>query len=291
MKYFDLHCDTVSKVYELKTTFDDTRLHINSAKIASFEKYCQCFALWQDDSKKGNEAFLYAKKLLEIYKKQIEVLKSDTFQPILTLENAVSLGDSLDNIHFWKNEGVKMISLTWNGENALGFGAMSENKALKPFGKSAVREMETAGITLDVSHLSEKGFASVCDIAEKPFVASHSNCCDICAVPRNLKRWQIQSIIDIKGLIGINFYSAFLGNGKFSVFQKIYEHIYYLLSLGAENCIAVGSDFDGARMDESIGSLSKALLLYEFLREKGLSEAVLSKMFYDNANAFWEGEK
>ncbi len=287
MKYFDLHSDTVSRIYEMKTDFNDERLQVNTSHLPCFQEYRQCFALFQDDTRKGECAFCYTKKLLAVYKKHILTKKNDSFHPLLTLENGSALGDDINNIYFWKEQGVKMMSLTWNGENSLGFGALCDDKPLKSFGRAVVREMEKADITVDVSHLSKRGFSSLLDIAEKPFVASHSNCSEIFSVPRNLEKWQIESIIDIGGLIGLNFYPAFLGEKKSEIFEKIYENIYYILSLGGENALSIGSDFDGATMSKSLDKVSKVLDLYDFLNRKGLSEKVLHNIFYANAYNFF----
>lgn len=43
---------------------------------------------------------------------------------------------------------------------------------LTHFGRDVLREMNRLGIVADVSHLSDKGFYDVAEIAEKPFIAS-----------------------------------------------------------------------------------------------------------------------
>ena len=49
-----------------------------------------------------------------------------------------------------RRDGVRMVTLTWNGENALGSGHETDH-GLTPLGKEAVRALEEAGITVDVS--------------------------------------------------------------------------------------------------------------------------------------------
>lgn len=291
MKYFDLHCDTVSRIYELKTDFFDERLDINAHHLSLFKDYRQCFALFQDDTRKGESAFSYAKNLLGVYKKYILTNKNDNFHPMITLENGNSLGDDIDNIYFWKEQGVRMMSLVWNGENSLGFGALCDDKPLKTFGKAVVKEMEKASVVADVSHLSKRGFYSLLDIAEKPFVASHSNCADVFSAPRNLEKRQIESIIETGGLIGLNFYPAFLGKKKSDVYENLFENIYYVLSLGGEKALSIGSDFDGATMFEKLDKASKVADLYNFLKTKKLSEKVLYNIFYGNAYNFFDENK
>ena len=173
-----------------------------------------------------------------------------------------------------------MMSLTWNGENELASGVHAKG-GLKPLGRDAVREMARQNITLDVSHLNEQGFYEVCLIDSIKIVATHSNCYDICPHMRNLKKWQIEEIIARGGLIGLNFYPAFLGRGR--VFEKIRENIEYLLSLGGENCMAFGSDFDGAEMSEELDGVDKVGELYRYLLSSGLSKRVVEGIFYGNA--------
>ena len=280
--YSDLHCDSITKAYcEKISLFDGTlAVRVGSDKFIKRE---QCFALWLDDKLQGEPAFSYAKNLLQFYKACEDEIKSMGVIPRLTIENASALGGNLDNIACFKEQGVEMMSLTWNGENDLASGVNAAG-GLKDKGKQAVREMESCGIILDVSHLNEEGFRDVCKIATKPFVASHSNCYDICPHKRNLKRWQLKEIISRGGLIGINFYPLFLGTG--SAFERVKDNIDYILSIGGENCIALGSDFDGAQMSDELKSAEDVENLREYLLSAGMSRSVVEKVFYKNANGF-----
>ena len=85
--------------------------------------------------------------------------------------------------------------------------------------------------------------------------------------------------------MGLCFYPEFLGG---DVPQKIYENIFHLLELEMENSIALGSDFDGADMAEGLCDITKIPYLYAELREKGISERVLDKIFYKNAENYLE---
>ena len=53
-----------------------------------------------------------------------------------------------------------------------------------------------------------------------------------------------------------------------------------------ENHIAIGSDFDGAKMPSEMQNISKIPDLYSKLKEKGLESDLLSKIFYKNAKDF-----
>ena len=285
MNYTDLHCDTISRAYKEKKSFFDGDLQINAVKSEKIEKYEQYFALWLSDELRGETAFSLCKNMLDYYESQMNDLKDKGITnliPHLSIENASSLGGNLENIGYFNSRGVEMMSLTWNGENDLASGVNAEG-GLKAFGRQALKEMARYNMTLDVSHLNEKGFYEVCLIDSIKIVASHSNCYDICHHKRNLKKWQIKEIISRGGLIGLNFYPLFLGTGQPDVYGKIRDNIEYLLSMGGENCIAFGSDFDGAEMSPKLSGIDKIGELYKYLLSSGLSKRVVEGIFYRNA--------
>ena len=285
MRYSDLHCDTVSRCYKEKKSFFDGDLQINAIKSKDIENYQQYFALWLSDELRGEAAFSLCRNMLDYYENEMKPIISmcADISAHLSMENAVALGGDLDNMGYFKSRGVEMMSLTWNGENELASGAYADG-GLKHFGREAVREMARLGIVLDVSHLNEQGFYDACRIDDVRIIASHSNCFDICPHKRNLKNWQVKELISRGGLIGLNFYEQFLGGT--SAFEKLKENIEYLLSLGGENCIAFGSDFDGAKMSSELCGIDKVKALYDYLSACGFSGEVLSKIFYGNINRF-----
>ena len=283
MIYSDLHCDTVTRCFEKGESFFDAKGHINFLKIEQLTKYRQCFALFVDDSKRGNAAFSYFKRLLKFYEAEILKFKSQKLIPALTAENGALLGGDSDNISFLADNKVKMLTLTWNGENELASGALCDGGGLKPFGKEVITKMEKRGMLVDVSHLNEKGFYDVATFAKEPLVASHSNCFSIVPHRRNLKDEQIKLIIESGGLVGLCFHSPFLFSDGLGSFEMLYRNIYRVLSLGGENALCFGSDFDGSAPEDCLDSLHKVKNLYAYLRGRGLDEVLLEKIFFSNA--------
>ncbi len=282
MRYFDLHCDTMTTAYMKKIPMSDTGLQASHTRRKVFTSYEQCFALWLSDEVHGEAASATAKKILSFYEKQ----KSDfptNLTPHFTIENGVALGGELDTLNYYKTHGLKMMTLTWNGENELGYGAKTNSeKGLKDFGKRVIEKMQEEQIIIDVSHLNEQGFLDVCQNTSGSFVASHSNCYSIHRHERNLKDWQIKKIIERKGLIGLCYYDTFLGNNM-ETMENFYAHLMHILKLGGEDIVSCGSDFDGCEMGKQIKNLADIPRLDEFLAQKGVSKGQREKLFYKNA--------
>lgn len=287
MKYFDLHCDTLYRLYEENQNFNDVNFHINSKKIKSFEKYTQCFAIWMTNGIKNQNSDILFKRCVDIFNKQIKPLASDNFTPILTIEDIGFLGLDINKIKLLKDCNVKMASLTWNKENEIG-GGNGDEMPLSKFGKAAVKEMENQGIIIDVSHASDALFFSVAEETKSPIVASHSNARAVCKSKRNLTNEQLKIIKERNGLVGLNFSVKFLNDDiKKSSTYDIIRHAEHILSLGLEDNLCMGSDFDGTDLPEEINSLEKIEFLYELFLKHNYNETLLEKLFYSNASDFF----
>jgi len=147
--------------------------------------------------------------------------------------------------------------------------------------------MEEQGILVDVSHLNDTGFRDVLNLAKKPFVASHSNARAVCSHRRNLTDDQIREMVERRCLIGLNYYDRFLRDGGNASFQDLLRHTEHFLTLGAEDCLALGSDFDGATLPPWLDSPRKAAELYARFLAQGFSPNLCDKLFFKNALAFF----
>ena len=275
LRYFDLHCDTAYECYVKNQEFYVNQLAVNGKGTDLFDEWCQFFAIWVKDDKEN--PFSFYKSVFNDFKAKLS-RSNKAPMPFFSVEGGAVLEGDLERLHILKNDGVKLLTLTWNGENALGGGCKIE-KGLTDFGKSAIKLMNSLKIGCDLSHLNRKSFYSALELAEFP-LASHSNCQKFCDNPRNLNDEQIDLLCRRNGIIGLCFYPEFLGE---NVFEKIYQNIFYLCDKGFEDNIAIGSDFDGGIMGEELNCLQKVPVLYSFLNQKGLNKALLDKIFYINA--------
>ena len=283
MKFFDLHCDTLTKCINTKDDIKNNNLHISLDRAGCFSLWKEFFAVWHNDSlsdEQGMELFI---KCSDFFKKNLTSQSGK--QAYLTVENC-SFIKSEDDIDILKENEVVCASLTWNSRNKLACGCLSEkDTGLTELGKITVKKLNENNIIIDVSHISEKSFWEIANLSANPFRATHSNLYALKGHRRNLKDEQAKFIIENGGLIGITFCRAFLPTEK-SLFDGIYENIVYGLDLGGENNIAIGSDFDGCFIPSELDSIEKTENLYRYLHKKGICGDILEKIFYSNAETF-----
>lgn len=271
--FFDLHCDTLLIMRQENCGLDNAPGHIDLDKLTNGGSMLQCFADFipsHDFAEKigvSEEPWDFFLHQAERFERETACFP-DRLRPVrsmeelrqnralglasamLTVEDAACVDGRLERLHTMYDRGVRMISLTWNYENCIGFPNSADPvlhaKGLKDFGFEMLDEMGRFGMVVDVSHLSEGGFWDVARENKKPFIASHSCARALCDHSRNLTDEQLRALGDGGGVCGVNFYSRFLRpDADYTSNEDILRHMEYIANRAGIEAVALGSDFDG----------------------------------------------
>lgn len=314
MKLFDLHCDTLYECYETEKALRKNDLAIDREKVAEYAPYAQFFALFcgtqaPEDGKRArllldlppeqrfqalrraaHAQFAQNADWLTLCTSARELdcaARAGKAAAFLSIEGAELLcGET--TLQRAYEQGVRLVTITWNNENDYGTPACLDARAgLKPAGKQLVREMNARGVLPDVSHLSEAGFWDVAACSTRPFVASHSNARALCDHCRNLTDAQFDAIVRARGLVGINLYGAFLTADGSCTVDDVVRHIEHFCARGGEKHLALGSDFDGCDLlPAGIETARDLALLANTLLRLGYKQTTVDDLFYGNASDF-----
>ncbi|GKU78705.1 dipeptidase [Paenibacillus sp. L3-i20] len=264
MKVIDFHCDVLCKLLlDEKLNFKNDEsgsLDVTYKRLQDAGTLLQTFAIYIPKKLNGNmtpildSIDLFYEKVLTCPNIHL-VLTSDDLEycieegkigALLSLEGVDGLQGNLAMLRNLHRLGVRAAGLTWNQANWAADGVMEQRGGgLTAKGVELIKECNDLGIMLDMSHLSERGFWDVVKLSDKPVFASHSNARAICNHPRNLNDQQIKTIIEANGIIGITYVPTFLNSSGKATIDDIIRHIDYIGSIGGENHIMLGSDFDG----------------------------------------------
>ncbi|MDC3416325.1 dipeptidase [Aquibacillus salsiterrae] len=258
----DAHCDALLKLWEKGVSFHDSdELQVNYIKWKKSSVKIQCFAIFVPDYVQEETQFSVALQMVDLFFEQIikpydDVtfisnrqdllsLKEHEKGAILTLEGCHSIGRDINKLQTLIRLGVRAVGLTWNQANATcdGIGD-SRGAGLSDFGNQVVTLLNEEKIWTDVSHISYQGFFDVMSMAHYP-MASHSNAKALCGHRRNLDDKQIKTLVDKNGWIGVTYVPYFLSDSTKASVQDVLKHVSYFIAMGAENCLGLGSDFDG----------------------------------------------
>lgn len=268
MRLFDLHCDTLARGVRQQTPFDP---------------WVQTYAAFIPDGMSSTDASAHYERLTTLYRQWRDDPSCD-HTTLLSVENGGMLSFCESVFDRMAADGVVMAGLTWNGDNPWGGGCHSACGELTVDGLRAVRELQRRNITVDVSHLSERGFWQVDAIATAPYVASHSNAAAVTPHPRNLTDEQFIAIRDRGGVVGLTVYPPFIGNHSPQAFCYHAEHFW---SLGGEKTVCIGSDIDGFDMPPVTASYLAEI--YEYMTAQRYPSSLIEDLFYNNAYRFFFG--
>jgi len=258
--------------------------HVSLERGAALEAWAQAFAVFVPDELQGRAAADYCDRAIDFYHAQYDEITA-VCKPVLAIENGNALMGDLQRLDALAAKRVNIITLTWNGENELAYGSACDPRSgLKPFGKQAIARMHELGIWPDVSHLNESGFWEVAELG-RPLLATHSSCAAVQLHRRNLTDAQLRAVFASGGLVGLCLHDAFLGGAGDA--QAVARHLEHMLALGGENCVALGSDFDGCTIHPSLSGIEQLPNLDENLAQLGFDQATREKLFYGNAANFF----
>ncbi len=271
MYIIDTHCDALLKLQmakngrkygrELLNFATSDELETNLHRLQAGEVKAQFFAIFIYPNIPVEQKWAAALEQIDLFYTEIlgknpqmkhikkwedlTKLRADEIGAVLTLEGADAFGNDLSKLRHLYRLGVISIGLTWNNANLCADGAEeSRGAGLTDLGKEVVKLNNEHRVLTDVSHLSEKGFWDVMELADYPF-ASHSNSYTLCPHPRNLKDEQIKSLIEKEGHIHVVFYPPFITGDQTSDMSDLIKHIDHICSLGGLRHTGLGSDFDG----------------------------------------------
>jgi len=147
---------------------------------------------------------------------------------LLGVEGGKLLEGNLDKLHEFHKLGLRELQLRWAVPNQL-----VETDELTAFGMAVVRECQRLGVVVDLTHIPQRAFDQAVELAQRPMIVSHGTA-------RELGPGRVEAIARTNGVIGIHFYSSYLGQnpGTAHALDAIDE----LVKAGGIETVALGVD-------------------------------------------------
>ena len=311
MNCIDLHCDSLTwEIVEKNGFYSNKEMHIDFKKLFKGEYLMQCFAVFMYYQR--GDLYKNTLKYIDIFKREMERNKNIISQvtsykelmdnkskhklsALLTIEEGGVIEGSIEKLEHLYSLGVRMICLTWNFKNEIGYPNLQKNlkendyfkidteNGLTEFGIEVVKKMNELGMIIDTSHLSDKGFYDCIKYSTQPIIASHSNSRHIQPWARNMTDDMILKLHENKGVMGMNYCPDFVSNNtKENQIPDIVKHMLHIKELGCIDNISLGSDFDGIETPVGMSDCTKTHELKKEMERCGFTQEEIDKVFYKN---------
>jgi membrane dipeptidase len=131
---------------------------------------------------------------------------------LMGMEGGHMINDDLGLLRKYAGLGVRYLTLTHFKNNNWADSSTDKpaHNGLTPFGKDVVRELNTLGMMVDISHVADKTFYDALAITKAPVIASHSSVRAIANHPRNMTDDMIRALAKNGGVMMINYHAGFL---------------------------------------------------------------------------------
>lgn len=316
----DMHCDTISELLhgdkKQSLAYNDLCVNLeNMHKAGTWIQYFACFVNAgkyerelchrQDISSPAwerawSEVMHLIERLRQEESDELRIVHTckdaealchkNVVAALTTVEEGGVLNGRISRLEELYEKGVRLMTLTWNYENCLGYPNSRDtdimNHGLKTFGLEVIERMNEIGMLIDVSHLSDGGFWDCIQKSKAPVVASHSNARELCGHPRNLSDEMLRALSDKGGAAGLNFYPAFLREDSKVTTTDIARHAKYMINTAGEDVVAIGTDFDGFKSENREGYIThvgQMEQVWESCKNAGITERQMDKICWQNA--------
>ena len=302
MKYIDFHCDTITELHDHpeKGSLLKNSLYVDLEKLKKGGCFIQDFALWVD-KKEMPDVWKRYENLLGTFRREMEAWhrlicpircredlreaeEEGKIGALLSVEGGEAAGGSVEKLEGMYKDGVRLMTLTWNYPNEIGFPNGMEGGITKK-GREMVEAMESLHMIVDTSHLNDEGTREILMTCHVAPMASHSDARAVTGHRRNLPDDLIRLFGEKGGLIGLNFANHFTGAEDVTTLDSIVRHARHIRDVGGIDVLALGSDFDGIEPKLELKDASEMGRLAEALKKGGFKEEEIEKIFW------WNGER
>lgn len=233
--------------------------------------------------------FTVASSVVEI----LEAMAQEAVVAVPHLEGAAAVAPDLSNLDFLVAAGVRSIGIAWSRPNAFATGvpfafprSPDVGPGLTEAGFDLVEACNDRGVLVDIAHLNAAGFRDVAEVTDAPLVVSHAAVHELCPSSRNLTDDQLDAVGASGGLVGISFCPENLHPEGYRDMElplsTLVDHVEYVADRVGVEHVAIGSDFDGAAIPNTIGDVTGLPAVFEALADRGFDADELRLVAHEN---------
>ncbi|MDA7693797.1 dipeptidase [Flavobacteriaceae bacterium] len=235
---------------------------------------------------------------------------------MIGVENAYPLGEDLNEVKRYFDQGARYMSLAHNGHNQFSdsntgeFDNTAKHNGISELGKKVIDSMNYYGIMVDISHPSKEAIRQTIARSKAPIIASHSGARALSDHPRNLDDEQLQWVKESRGVVQAVALANFVNKEKHTKYRAaiktledpsdesalaqikkahpavnvadFVDHIDYIKNKIGIDHIGISSDFDGGGGIEGWEDASKTFNVTLEMVKRGYTEEEIAKIWSGN---------
>lgn len=161
---------------------------------------------------------------------------------VLGFQDTVPIGDDLERLDEFHRLGVRIVQLTYNVENLVGYGSLAPvDEGLTAFGREVVARLDRLRMLVDLSHCGPRTTLEAIQASARPVAVTHSGCSAVFRHPRSKDDEALRLLAERGGVIGIYLMPFLNPEGPPSA-DDVLAHVQHALRVCGEDHVGIGSD-------------------------------------------------
>lgn len=162
---------------------------------------------------------------------------------IIGFQNANLFDGRIRQVEMWAELGVRVVQLTYNNQNDLaGSCYEDEDSGLARYGKQVIKEMNSAGILVDCSHVGNRSTLMAIEASEKPIAVTHANADSLFPHKRNKTDDVLRALRESGGVIGCATYRNITGDYYCKTIENWCSMVARTVDIAGIDSVAIGTD-------------------------------------------------
>lgn len=197
-------------------------------------------ARWRDLAEECSDVVLLARSTADIRKAH----ESQRVALLPGFQNTNCLEERIRYVELFADLGVRVMQLTYNNQNELGGSCYEDSDSgLARFGREVVREMNRAGVLVDLSHVGEKTTFDAIKHSQKPVAVTHANAASLFPHKRNKSDDVLRALRDNGGIIGCATYRNITPTSACDSAKGWCEMVARTVDIAGIDHVGVGTDY------------------------------------------------
>lgn len=168
---------------------------------------------------------------------------SDRTAIFFGFQNCSPIEDDIGLVEILHRLGARFMQLSYNNQSLLATGCYeAEDPGLTRMGKGVIKEMNRAGLVVDMSHSAERSTLEAIEASERPIAITHANPSFWHPALRNKSDDVLRALGESGGMIGFSLYPHHLKDGSDCTLESFCEMTARTAEMIGPDCIGIGSD-------------------------------------------------
>ena len=233
------YCNWSKTIFKINNEAKLDAVHVTIAYHENFDEVKKNIEVWNKYFEENKDLIFQGKTYQDIEKAHQEKKTAIFFG----FQNCSPIEDDIALVEKVYDLGARFMQLTYNNQSLLATGCYEKNDSgVTRMGKEVIKEMNSLGLVVDMSHSAEKSTFDAIKFSSKPIAITHANPSFWFGAKRNKSNDLLKALADSKGMLGLSLYPHHLKDTSNCTLESFCEMAAKTAELMGVKQVGIGSD-------------------------------------------------